>query len=260
MTGPDRAAVQRTDGPLFLLVEDELADLLEGQLSQFVDARISLPDDWQMQLLALVGAPTATQDDATPKRGRLERARKNLWRQDTWGDISDKQYRTEREAIERQLRDLEPRYDAPVAPPDIQRAGILISNLSSLPRHPGVSAKNQQEFIQEALERIEVDDLGICAVQFADALLPAVALTGEGEMEREKGFEPSTLCSGGTLVEPNLRARTDQISPKPGLGEWRYGAGGVPVILGENCSQTSGGTSGQSASRSTLCRVLIDLD
>ncbi len=178
------------------------ATQLEEQLGQLIDARIRLPDDWQKRVLALVATPVAPQDDTAPKRKRLERAQESLRKQHTWSDIDDEQYRTEREAIERQLRDLEPRRKLPISLPDIQRGGILLTNLSNLLRHPGVSAKNQQAFIQEAFERIEVDELGIRAVQFADALLPAVAVTGVGGNGAGEGIRTLDPLLGKQMLYP----------------------------------------------------------
>ena len=93
-------------------------------------------------------------------------------------------------------KDVEPRAGVTVEMIDLRRAGELMQDLGRLWDHPGVTGETKKQFIEEAFERIEIDELGIRAVQFAENLVPLAAVSRWWEMERGTGFEPATLCLG----------------------------------------------------------------
>ncbi len=93
-----------------------------------------------------------------------------------WCDISAGQYRVERQLLQRQLRELPTGSGTSVLLPDMRRAGELLQDFGRLWDHPGVSDETRKQFIQEAFEQVQVDEVGIRAVRFAEAFLPAVAV------------------------------------------------------------------------------------
>lgn len=147
-----------------------------------------------MRKLLAKPAPVISEDAVLVDR--LRNALEALRKQHTWGDIDDDRYRVEKREIERKLADIEPRPGVTVEMIDLRRAGELLKDLGRLWDHPGVTGETKKQFIEEAFERIEIDELGIRAVQFAEDLVPLAAVSRWWEMERGTGFEPATLCLG----------------------------------------------------------------
>ena len=161
------------------------ARVVEEQMGQLLEERFALPEDWERQVLRMVGAsPGESSDGRDRTAARLTRALEALRKQHKWGDISDSDYRAEREAIERQLREIPARGREPVQLTDFARAGKLLKSLGELWNHPGVSGERKKEFIEEAFEQIHLDDGGIRAVLPREEYLPLAAVAQVGGFGR----------------------------------------------------------------------------
>ena len=169
------------------------ADRREGHLGEFFSTRGTLPTDWQKQVRSLVSKPTTVVDANVQQAKRLRLVLEQLRKQNMWGDLIDEQYLAERREIERQLAEIEPRGDMPTEMTDLKRAVELLQDLGRLWDPPGVSGETKKQFIEEAFERIEIDELGIKTVRFAENLLPLVAVAtvgGNGAGDRIRTGDP----------------------------------------------------------------------
>ena len=87
---------------------------------------------------------------------RLQRALENLRKQHKWGDISDEEYRSERNVLVRQLKLL----DDAVKPrqlPNLERAAEFLQDLPRLWLHPGVTHEEREALVKQVFQRITID-------------------------------------------------------------------------------------------------------
>lgn len=80
----------------------------------------------------------------------------NLRKQHKWGDISDEEYRSERNVLMRQLKLL----DAAVKPrqlPNLERAAEFLQDLPRLWLHPGVTHEEREALVKQVFQRITID-------------------------------------------------------------------------------------------------------
>ena len=82
-------------------------------------------------------------DQDQGQRDRLGQAIENLRKQHLWGDISDENYRREREALERQMKVVAKTAQTPELP-NLERAARLLEYLPSLWQHPGVTHEQRE--------------------------------------------------------------------------------------------------------------------
>ena len=116
------------------------AHVLEGQMAALLSERFALPKDWERTIRASLARPADRDpDDAERERRQMHAALGRLRKQHLWGDITDGEYRAEREEIERRLANLQPCSPAPVRLPDLQRAAKLLKDIGALWNHSGVS-------------------------------------------------------------------------------------------------------------------------
>jgi hypothetical protein len=108
-----------------------------------------------------------------------------LRKQHTWGDITDEQYRLERQRLQRERDDIPRDPTAPSALPDYARSVKLLSEFGTLWSHPGVSDESRKAFIEEVFEQVQIDELGIRAVKPAKDYLPLMAIAGWGDIAGE---------------------------------------------------------------------------
>ncbi len=158
------------------------ASRLEEQLASVLRERITLPAGWVEEVRRLLVSPEQAEPDEghQGQRVRLERAMAALRKQHLWGHINDDAYRIERQQFERQLREVPVGRLEPLAFANVKRGGELLRDFGSLWDHPGVTMEAKNEFIEEAFEQVQIDELGIRAVRFAEVCLPAVAVSAVG--------------------------------------------------------------------------------
>ena len=98
---------------------------------------LTLDDSWKARILNAAGGGRPKQQD-TDQVERLEHALERLRKQHLWGDLTDKEYRREREGLERRLKLVA----TPVQShqlPNLERAAGLLHDLPALWLHPGVT-------------------------------------------------------------------------------------------------------------------------
>jgi hypothetical protein len=131
--------------PHSIRVENLMTQFQEGVLPYIV-----LNNDWKSTILNTLdkGIEVSSDDEA---RVRIERALKNLRKQHLWEDITDDEYRQEKQELLRQASAI----PLPVVPADlinIDRAAQLLSDLPSLWEHPGVTDEQRESLIREVFE------------------------------------------------------------------------------------------------------------
>ena len=87
---------------------------------------------------------------------RLRRALENLRKQHQWGDISDDEYRREREIIMRQLK-VHTTAVKPTHLPNLERAANFLEDVPALWRHPGVTHEEREALVRQVFRRITID-------------------------------------------------------------------------------------------------------
>jgi len=87
---------------------------------------------------------------------RLRRALENLRKQHQWGDISDDEYRREREIIMRQLK-VHTTAVKPTHLPNLDRAANFLEDLPALWLHPGVTHEEREALVRQVFRRITID-------------------------------------------------------------------------------------------------------
>ncbi len=111
-------------------------------------------------------------------------------------DITDDKYRQERQPWERRRRELKTETSEPVVLNDITQAGKLLDEFGTQWSHPGVTAETKKAFIEEAFEQIEIDEVGVRTVRFAEPFLPAVAIGEVGGNGAGEGIRTLDILLG----------------------------------------------------------------
>ena len=127
---------------------------------------------------------------------RLQRALENLRKQHKWGDISDEEYRSERNVLVRQLKLL----DDAVKPrqlPNLERAAEFLQNLPGLWLHPGVTHEDREALVKQVFQRITIDGKDFVDIEPKPEYAPlfATMVTGQkvGYRETDSSPSPDTL-------------------------------------------------------------------
>jgi len=95
---------------------------------------------------------------------RIQQALENLRKQHLWGDLTDKEYRQERVALERQMKLVAP--PPPVHHmPNLERSAEILKSMRILWSHSGVNDQQREDFILEAFKEITIDGKQITAIE-----------------------------------------------------------------------------------------------
>ncbi len=143
------------------------------QFTKVVLPYLRLDGSWRDEILKALrnkGEPTGD----TAQIERLQRALENLRRQHLWSDLSDQEYRQERQILERQLKLLAPPSTA-VQLPNLDRAAQLIDDLPALWGHPGVTDEQREALIKETFVRILVEGRTIVGIEPKSSYTPLFA-------------------------------------------------------------------------------------
>lgn len=168
------------------------AHLLEGQLSEFMAARLSLPVEWQSAVKQLLVTPEEAPNASAQRRTTVERAMERIRNQHKWGDLTDEEYHTQRQELQRTLADIPTNLRTPFQLPAYEKCAKLLSEFGMMWDHPGVSDASRKAFIEEVFEQVQIDELGIRAVKPAEEYLPLMAIARWGDMAGETPVSRST--------------------------------------------------------------------
>lgn len=154
------------------------SDQLEQQARQLVVERVRLDPRDVEYISAKVARGDAGQDEARAARLRL--ALENLRLLFTWGDIEEQSYRSQREEIERQLREVEPRARIGIAV--AQEAASYLSNLGNL--WDALDLDGRREVATRVFREVQIGERGIRHLELQEpyrgVLQAAVGRTGRG--------------------------------------------------------------------------------
>ncbi len=146
---------------------------LVEQMGQRVMPYIKLDSTWKTGVLAVLRArEPQRQNQGQPER--LQQALENLRKQHQWGDLSDDDYRREREPLERQLK-VFARPSVPPQVPNLERAAKLLADLPALWLHPGVTHEQRENLVREVFHRITIDGKEFVSIEPQPAYVPLFA-------------------------------------------------------------------------------------
>lgn len=172
------------------------AEKLEKQIGELL-ACLHLPDDWRALALALLGE---TDDDADRARqrtnfeGQLERLRVLF----QLGDITEQQYRGERDRLRNEIAQLRP-----VKHFDLERAAEVMQNFGGL--WNAATLAEREEITHSMIERLYTFDGKIVTVEPKVDFYPLLAIAAQdaGIDVTDGGVEPFSPISGTKNVPPN---------------------------------------------------------
>ena len=148
-------------------------EALVDQMGDRVMPYLQLDATWKSRITAVLRSDEPPQEDRGQGE-RLRRALENLRKQHQWGDISDDEYRREREIIVRQLKV----HTATVEPthlPNLDRSANFLEDLPALWLHPGVTHEEREALIQQVFWRIAIDGKEFVDIEPKPAYAPLFA-------------------------------------------------------------------------------------
>ena len=130
------------------------------------------------------------------QQNRLAGAIENLRKQHLWGDLSDDEYRREREGLVRQLKLVAKPSQSPQLP-NLERAAQLLEDLQALWLHPGVTHEQRESLVQEVFRSITIDGKEFVSIEPQLAYAPLFATMVSDQKLGYRGFNsppsPRTL-------------------------------------------------------------------
>jgi len=130
-------------------------DALVEQMGDRIMPHLKLDATWKSRIIAVLRSDEPPQEDRGQGE-RLRRALENLRKQHQWGDISDDEYRREREIIMRQLK-VHTTAVKPTHLPNLDRAANFLEDLPALWLHPGVTHEEREALVRQVFRRITID-------------------------------------------------------------------------------------------------------
>ena len=152
---------------------------------------LTLDDDWKTRILNALERDGPQQQD-TGQVERLEHALERLRKQHLWGDLSDKEYRREREGLERRLKLVA----TPVQShqlPNLETAAGLLRDLLALWLHPGVTDGQRETLVREVFRRITIDGKDFVSIEPKAEYVPLFAVIASGQKYGYREFDPPRL-------------------------------------------------------------------
>ena len=146
---------------------------LMDQMAQRVMPYLKLDTAWRARVLDVFSVDEPKQQDQS-QQDRLQRALDNLRKQHKWGDISDQEYRRERDPLMRQL-ELANRPHVLTEMPNLERAASLLEDLPSLWQHSGVTHEQRETLVREVFRRITIEGKEFVSVEPQPAYVPLFA-------------------------------------------------------------------------------------
>ena len=147
---------------------------LVEQMALRVMPYLKLDGTWKTRVIAAIKSQVPVQHDQRNQRKRLQRALENLRKQHQWGDLSDQEYRRERETVERQLKRIA-QPSMPPQVPNLERAARLLEEMPALWLHPGVTHEQRESLVREVFRRITIDGKQFVGIEPQPAYVPLFA-------------------------------------------------------------------------------------
>ena len=167
-------------------------DALVDQMGDRVMPHLQLDASWKTRIISALKADEPPHQENHQQGERLQRALENLRKQHKWGDISDEEYRSERNVLVRQLKLL----DDAVKPrqlPNLERAAEFLQDLPRLWLHPGGTHEEREALVKQVFQRITIDGKDFVDIEPKPeyATLFATIATGQKVGYRETDSSPS---------------------------------------------------------------------
>lgn len=121
--------------------EDALGDFLR---------RLTLPQDWQEQVLGMIQERIGAQQDIARERTRIEGQLERLKRLFVLGDVAETEYRAERDRLRAQLVSL-----TPPAMPDLEWAAELLQDFGRI--WDAATLQERRKIVHALLETVYLD-------------------------------------------------------------------------------------------------------
>ena len=146
---------------------------VEEEFSERVLACLDLDDGWRKTVLQALTSEGPEPDHSLDIK-RAEAALANLRKQHLWGVIGDEQFKGEYQALQRQIRALEPS-PSPVLTPNLDRAAQLLRNLPALWHHAGVTPRQRRDLTREDFQEVRLRQGKLVAVEPRPQYVPLFA-------------------------------------------------------------------------------------
>ena len=144
--------------PHSIRVEHLMSQFQEGVLPY-----VTLDQEWKEAVMkALCQGKDVPSDHQ--EQAKLERALTNLRKQHLWGDVSDDDYKQEKQELERHFRASAPA-TVPIYRPNFDRAAQLLADLPALWKHPGTTDSQRELFIKEVFHQIRLRGSSLVSIE-----------------------------------------------------------------------------------------------
>jgi hypothetical protein len=175
------------------------ADEAEQALGAFLRRlRLTLPENWQMQVLEILehkaGDAQRAEGERSRLRGQLERLKKLF----VFGDITDLEYKAERDQLQTKLAALKP-----LRLPDLEEAGRLLEDFGVI--WDAATERERKQILQTLLNVVYLDsgERGpVVAIEPKSEFSPLFNL---GQISRE-GTDPVGSICGISILPPGADA------------------------------------------------------
>ena len=142
-------------------------------MGQRVMPHLKLDAAWKTRVTIALMAQDPQEHDQG-QQNRLARAIENLRKQHLWGDLSDDEYRRDREVLDRQLKVIV-RPSQPPQLPNLERAAELLEDLPALWLHPGVTHEQRESLVKAVFRSITIDGKEFVSIEPQLAYVPLFA-------------------------------------------------------------------------------------
>ena len=139
---------------------------VENIMSQFqsgVLPYIQLDQGWKNLIISILENGNSAPPFAD-KYAKIEQAMKNLRKQHLWGDITDEDYRREKQELQRQTNNAATQ-NVPATVINFDKAAQLLSDLPALWKHPGTTDKQRESLLAEVFDETRIRGHVLVAVK-----------------------------------------------------------------------------------------------
>lgn len=107
---------------------------------------------------------TAAKDPNQREKFKTDKSIENIMKQPLWGDVTDAEYRDHRQQLERDLNSMSLQ-SSPKKVENIQAAWDLLSNMTNLFNHPGVTEAQREELVGEVFVTVHLAGRNLVAAE-----------------------------------------------------------------------------------------------